>query len=171
MYFSTLILTIIDNIYYNVNGDTGFIEYIIITILLTVNTMCINTNNLWFFNMFGNMMIIIYFLVVNDYYKFWFCSFSIMNISLNMVDTILYNRTLMRQDEESRNRTVIRNIIIITTATSIESSCECCICLDNIEQQTSGKLPVCGHIFHKECIDKWFEKDTTLRCPMCRLQY
>ena len=25
----------------------------------------------------------------------------------------------------------------------------------------------CGHCFHKDCIDRWFE--TSCKCPMCRI--
>lgn len=28
------------------------------------------------------------------------------------------------------------------------------------------QLPVCGHTFHMECIDKWLANNTT--CPLCR---
>jgi hypothetical protein len=51
---------------------------------------------------------------------------------------------------------------------SPESIC-CAICLEDIEGELISKKvthTTCGHYFHKECLDKWFEKHTT--CPYCR---
>ena len=43
----------------------------------------------------------------------------------------------------------------------------CAICIQGFEKdQVIYKLP-CGHIFHKHCLDPWFEKKST--CPICRL--
>lgn len=42
----------------------------------------------------------------------------------------------------------------------------CSICMDSFrENQEIGKLG-CNHFFHKECIEKWFERKNT--CPTCR---
>lgn len=52
----------------------------------------------------------------------------------------------------------------------------CTICLDDISHvehadspspcRAVGKLP-CGHIFHDDCIRKWFHIDKRQRCPTC----
>tara|TARA_X000000950_G_scaffold248337_1_gene307308 strand:+ start:197 stop:436 length:240 start_codon:yes stop_codon:yes gene_type:complete len=42
---------------------------------------------------------------------------------------------------------------------------ECPICLDSIIDVDKSVLK-CNHMFHKECIDKWFKKSH--RCPLCR---
>ena len=42
----------------------------------------------------------------------------------------------------------------------------CSICLDEPEQCSQLK---CGHIFHKKCINKWFQSSKT--CPVCRRDY
>lgn len=42
---------------------------------------------------------------------------------------------------------------------------ECPICLEKINHKTSDKLE-CGHLFHKDCLDKWFMNNYT--CPICR---
>jgi len=45
--------------------------------------------------------------------------------------------------------------------------CRCAVCLG--DYQNSEKLlqlPVCGHAFHKECIDQWLVNNAT--CPICR---
>lgn len=44
---------------------------------------------------------------------------------------------------------------------------QCAVCLG--DYQNSEKLlqlPVCGHAFHKECIDQWLVNNAT--CPICR---
>ena len=42
---------------------------------------------------------------------------------------------------------------------------ECPICFDNIIDIDKSVLK-CNHMFHKECIDKWFKKSHC--CPLCR---
>ncbi len=43
----------------------------------------------------------------------------------------------------------------------------CAICQDNLQPEQEGrKLNVCGHWFHKICIDTWFERN--VHCPVCR---
>lgn len=41
---------------------------------------------------------------------------------------------------------------------------ECVICMDNINENVY-ELP-CSHIFHKECLEMWAEKNYD--CPVCR---
>jgi hypothetical protein len=40
----------------------------------------------------------------------------------------------------------------------------CSICLDYITNDY--KKTNCNHIFHNQCLDKWFEHNNT--CPLCR---
>ncbi len=49
------------------------------------------------------------------------------------------------------------------TNISITSENLCCICWANMENIYNTK---CKHSFHKICIDKWLENNTT--CPICR---
>lgn len=44
---------------------------------------------------------------------------------------------------------------------------KCCICLDDIKKPKHAQYLPCCHFFHKICIDKWLEKNTT--CPECRI--
>mmetsp|Transcript_155 Transcript_155/g.265 ORF Transcript_155/g.265 Transcript_155/m.265 type:complete len:1124 (-) Transcript_155:150-3521(-) len=55
-----------------------------------------------------------------------------------------------------------------TSGSSSSSSCECSICLMDIEVGTKCRaLPApCGHIFHVECIDQWFQQSS--QCPLCK---
>lgn len=44
---------------------------------------------------------------------------------------------------------------------------ECSICLTTLTNSNLKKLK-CGHIFHYDCIDKWYNEDINGRCPYCR---
>ena len=50
---------------------------------------------------------------------------------------------------------------------SLEAPKDCSICLSSFaEGEVCRSLPApCGHMFHKSCIDQWFE--TSSRCPLC----
>ena len=48
----------------------------------------------------------------------------------------------------------------------------CSICHDNYKvNEFKRELNICGHIFHKKCIDKWFLNNANLECPLCRQSY
>ena len=43
---------------------------------------------------------------------------------------------------------------------------ECTICFENFERNERYRELPCKHLFHKRCVDKWFDK--SVFCPMCR---
>ncbi|XP_010438187.1 PREDICTED: RING-H2 finger protein ATL14 [Camelina sativa] len=44
---------------------------------------------------------------------------------------------------------------------------DCVVCIDGFRQgQWCRKLPRCGHVFHRKCVDLWLMKVPT--CPICR---
>ncbi|KAG2319430.1 hypothetical protein Bca4012_054325 [Brassica carinata] len=44
---------------------------------------------------------------------------------------------------------------------------ECVVCIDGFRRgQWCRKLPGCGHVFHRKCVDFWLVKVAT--CPICR---
>lgn len=47
------------------------------------------------------------------------------------------------------------------------ASSDCVVCLDAFrEGQWCRKLPACGHLFHRRCLDTWLVKLSA--CPICR---
>ena len=44
---------------------------------------------------------------------------------------------------------------------------DCPICLEKLGFKEK-RIFRCGHIYHKECIDKWFETTHSLKCPYCK---
>uniref|UniRef100_A0A6C0ACQ2 RING-type domain-containing protein n=1 Tax=viral metagenome TaxID=1070528 RepID=A0A6C0ACQ2_9ZZZZ len=45
----------------------------------------------------------------------------------------------------------------------------CSVCLENLQQIKEKSKLICGHIFHKECIDTWFKNTKSYTtCPICR---
>ena len=45
------------------------------------------------------------------------------------------------------------------------SDTDCVICQEPIIIEEGVELIKCNHIYHKDCIDRWFEKKKT--CPLC----
>ncbi|KAK9126553.1 hypothetical protein Scep_015399 [Stephania cephalantha] len=44
---------------------------------------------------------------------------------------------------------------------------ECAVCLGGLRDKDSVKMiPCCGHVFHQQCIDRWFDRHVS--CPLCR---
>lgn len=50
---------------------------------------------------------------------------------------------------------------------SVES---CAVCLSEIEEGNEIREIRCGHLFHKDCLDKWIKAGSrrNLTCPLCR---
>lgn len=47
---------------------------------------------------------------------------------------------------------------------------ECAVCLESFKEREKCRLlPICEHIFHARCIDKWLLKNPI--CPICRRSY
>ena len=56
-----------------------------------------------------------------------------------------------------------KDILDYIVETSFED--ECIICLQVIDQSQNASLLKCGHVFHTQCIYKWFLKKR--ECPLC----
>lgn len=54
-----------------------------------------------------------------------------------------------------------------SAADSAHASPDCAICLDSFrEGESCRKIPICKHLFHSNCVDRWIGKKPT--CPVCR---
>jgi len=42
---------------------------------------------------------------------------------------------------------------------------DCIICLENFEKNNKCVTLHCNHVYHKKCIEEWF--DSKLVCPLC----
>ncbi|KAA8522795.1 hypothetical protein F0562_009218 [Nyssa sinensis] len=48
-----------------------------------------------------------------------------------------------------------------------EAAKDCPVCLESFKEgEWCRSLPVCNHMFHENCVDKWLTK--VLNCPICR---
>jgi len=55
----------------------------------------------------------------------------------------------------------------VSSCTVEDAMCECPICLNDFrEGECTRRLDVCGHVFHKSCIDLWLLRRAD--CPLCK---
>jgi hypothetical protein len=51
---------------------------------------------------------------------------------------------------------------------------ECVICLEAFtDGQQVVEIPMCHHLFHPDCLEKWFQSQiqaTERRCPLCNIE-
>ncbi len=67
----------------------------------------------------------------------------------------------------SPSNEVLASASDLLTATADHSGVQCMVCLEHLQTgQELRKLRFCRHVFHRTCIDTWFER--TVRCPICR---
>lgn len=47
---------------------------------------------------------------------------------------------------------------------------DCCLCLESFNPDDELRILPCGHFFHKQCVDKWFDsrRFRPRTCPTCR---
>ncbi|CAF4557574.1 unnamed protein product [Rotaria sp. Silwood1] len=57
-----------------------------------------------------------------------------------------------------------------TKSSTKEEIGDCMICLEQLGS-SYHKLEVCGHVFHKVCIDQWFQSNGKQSCPSCGYVY
>ncbi|GMH03846.1 hypothetical protein Nepgr_005685 [Nepenthes gracilis] len=63
---------------------------------------------------------------------------------------------------------VLRSLpIVIHNPKNFKNGWECSVCLCEIQEGEKARLlPKCNHGFHVDCIDMWFQSNST--CPLCR---
>ena len=53
------------------------------------------------------------------------------------------------------------------SAADAEGGALCAVCLEDARcGEAVRRLPACGHLFHRDCVDMWLHAHTT--CPLCR---
>ena len=100
--------------------------------------------------------------------------FGTENSSLGEIIPDMVEVTLYTQGQRQEDVNVTPDINVLTSSSSIhiyntlESEFESCsICMENFSPNSIvRKLNNCGHIFHVDCVDTWFE--TNMTCPVCR---
>jgi len=71
----------------------------------------------------------------------------------------------LAQASEGLTPTEIRSLPLLQGAALDEP--ECSICLSQVEENDEvRKLPICGHTFHRACIDLWLLRQNA--CPLCK---
>ncbi|KAK4791025.1 hypothetical protein SAY86_031438 [Trapa natans] len=57
--------------------------------------------------------------------------------------------------------------VVVFPLEEFKEGLECAVCLSElVEGEKARVLPKCSHGFHADCIDTWFQSNTT--CPLCR---
>lgn len=78
----------------------------------------------------------------------------------------IFNRRLDRPD----CRELLKNVETeapVFSYDEMDNERKCVICLCGIEEgEKCRRMNVCGHVFHKDCIDEWFMVEH--HCPLCR---
>jgi len=105
-------------------------------------------------------------------------SISIFRTSGNLIiDPPSENSIVRRYNLRSRNRRSAVSIAPAPTpqpplrnaeSTTIVTSCT--ICLENINSAVE-KVLICGHKFHKNCVNEWFSESNHTKCPLCRKEH
>ncbi|CAJ2648335.1 unnamed protein product [Trifolium pratense] len=51
-----------------------------------------------------------------------------------------------------------------------EEKIDCVVCLSKIKEKEEIMVLKCKHVFHRDCLDKWFRfKYNNTTCPLCRI--
>ncbi|XP_073154331.1 RING-H2 finger protein ATL40-like [Henckelia pumila] len=60
-----------------------------------------------------------------------------------------------------------RLVNVVYSAAAFQRTRDCAICLDSFQEgDNCSSLPVCKHLFHAKCVDRWIRKRPN--CPICR---
>jgi hypothetical protein len=90
---------------------------------------------------------------------------SLMSILLNAVTGMPradLEPVVVRPDNQTIDRTTT-----LRPARETDENEVCSVCQDHYtEGQAIRSITHCSHMFHKSCIDQWFERD--VHCPVCR---
>ena len=93
-----------------------------------------------------------YLILIIPFFSFFYCMIKKYNVKKKNVLLPLFNKNLSKI-------TVNDNIL-----NNYDNLCSICL-IDFKKEEKIIKLN-CNHMYHKECIEKWFLKNSN--CPFCR---
>nr|XP_043619886.1 RING-H2 finger protein ATL74-like [Erigeron canadensis] len=112
-------------------------------------------------------------LIVNILWMVLLCGLIVSFGVFQVLRYVMKCRRAQLTTQTSENSVGLKKSVVTKMATRVLGSevkilvTECTICLDDfVDGQNVRVLPHCGHEFHVECIDKWFESHSS--CPNCR---
>jgi len=76
-------------------------------------------------------------------------------------------RNHVRVQGRGQGQRPIRSLDAVAVVVAVSPNEECCICLDNENEQSWAVIP-CGHKFHGACITRWIATQQP-NCPVCRV--
>ena len=76
----------------------------------------------------------------------------------------LYNFIKKSNNQNINKKKEINDHIILNK--NFENN-ECIICLDPMIINDKVHILNCGHMYHYDCINKWFNKKKEINCPLC----
>ncbi|KAJ8631149.1 hypothetical protein MRB53_024472 [Persea americana] len=59
------------------------------------------------------------------------------------------------------------NVHRVFTFTGSDVGSDCVVCLSGLREGEQVRMLACRHVFHRECLDGWFDHQN-LNCPLCR---
>ena len=84
-----------------------------------------------------------------------------------LLDCIEYT---YENNNKFKNINQINKLLGISKKNNNDNNQLCIICLDYLNKDENYRLlPICNHIYHEKCIDKWLIKNS--KCPICKYNY
>ena len=78
-------------------------------------------------------------------------------------------RDIFNEFTDKNDSKVIKFLNKNTKLVKSTTATECPICLEKISRDSIVRETNCNHIFHANCIDRWFE--VSCKCPLCNNEF
>ena len=79
---------------------------------------------------------------------------------IDYLHELLEDVPVIPSEEQIRTNTTLKTL-------DEDISDNCAVCQDQLKKEQEARtINHCSHMFHRECIDRWFE--TNVQCPCCR---
>jgi len=104
---------------------------------------------------------------------------GVAGTSTSDINSVLYPQTVVKQKRNQHvshlptYRKITQDMLDVSCSSKRLSYNNCAICCSNFKEgEYYRKLPICEHVYHKKCIDKWFTRDKNhMKCPICRISH